>query len=289
MSTTSKNENRAGGPPEGGAAGGSVSGEAAAAKADPGKAETQVDLAKDGSAAAASADAPGPAEADKAGSMDKVVANGAGDTTTETVIDPPWARAAEPATSVFADRAGAPAFGPAAAQPAGVAPLPPGAAAAPSGQQPSTDRPVASAAAGLGARLRAAATQAGGGADGKNPRRAHLQISRFEPWSVMKFSFIMSLVCFVVLFVAVTVLYMILAGLGVFDSIAEAINETTSSPGGGTDAGSWFSAGRILGYTALIGALNVLLITALSTVGSVIYNLAADFVGGVEVTLKEAE
>ncbi|ROO90698.1 transmembrane protein DUF3566 [Actinocorallia herbida] len=288
MSTTSRNENRAGGPPEGGAAGGSVTGEAAAAQADPGKAETQVDLAKDGAAAnvveAAAAVADGPAEADKAGTMDKVAANGADSAgATETVIDPPWATAAEPATSVFADRAGAPAFGPAPAVAA--APLPLGAAAVPAGQ-PSTDRPVASAAQALSAKLRAAATS-GGGADGKNPRRAHLQISRFEPWSVMKFSFIMSLVCFVVLFVAVTVLYMILAGLGVFDSITEAINETTGSDGAG--AGSWFTAGRILGYTALIGALNVLLITALATVGSVIYNLASDFVGGVEVTLKEAE
>ncbi|MDX6742113.1 DUF3566 domain-containing protein [Actinocorallia sp. A-T 12471] len=282
MSTTSKNENRAGGPPEGGAAGGSVSDEAAAAKADPGKAETNVDVTRDGKGGpdipVASSDGPLAAAA-PVGAADSSSVN-------ETVVDPPWATAAEPNTSVFADRAGAPAFGPAPAQPAAAQPGPtPN--AVPAGQPP-TDRPVASAAAALSAKLKAAAGS-GGGADGKNPRRAHLQISRFEPWSVMKFSFIMSLVCFVVLFVAVTVLYMILAGLGVFDSITEAINETTRSPGGGTDAGSWFSAGRILGYTALIGALNVLLITALATVGSVIYNLASDFVGGVEVTLKEAE
>lgn len=108
----------------------------------------------------------------------------------------------------------------------------------------------------------------------------------------MKFSFVMSLVCFVVLLVAVVVLYMILSGLGVFDAISDTINSLTRQQGettGGIDAGNWFSFIRVFGYTVLVGALNVLLITALSTVGSVIYNLAADLVGGVEVTLKEAE
>ncbi|MCD0452451.1 DUF3566 domain-containing protein [Actinocorallia sp. API 0066] len=280
MSTTSKNENKAAGPPDGGSAG--------ASPADPVKSsanDTQVDLVKDDARATV-------AEA-AAGRPDKATANGEVDAG-ETVVDPPWAAAAEPSNSVFADRPAAPSFSPAAP------PAPPAAPPSVPAGQPATDRPVASAAASaaqaLSARLRSAAqsSHGGGGGEGgeggKNPRRAHLQVSRFEPWSVMKFSFVMSLVCFVVLFVAVTVLYMILAGLGVFDSITEAINETTRSPGtGGTDAGSWFSAGRILGYTALIGALNVLLITALATVGSVIYNLAADFVGGVEVTLKEAE
>jgi hypothetical protein len=126
----------------------------------------------------------------------------------------------------------------------------------------------------------------------KPPRKAHLQVARFEPWSVMKFSFIMSLVCFLVLFVAVVVLYVILSWLGVFDALSNTIRDLTSNDqgkSGGLNPASWFSAARILGYTALIGTLNVLLITALATVWSVIYNMAADLVGGVEVTLKEAD
>jgi hypothetical protein len=126
----------------------------------------------------------------------------------------------------------------------------------------------------------------------KPSRKAHLQVARFEPWSVMKFSFIMALVCFLVLFVAVAVLYVILSGLGVFDALSNTIRDLTSNDqgkSGGINPANWFSAARILGYTALIGTLNVLLITALATVWSVIYNMAADLVGGVEVTLKEAD
>lgn len=125
------------------------------------------------------------------------------------------------------------------------------------------------------------------------PRKAHLVLRRIEPWSAMKFSFVVSLVCFVVLFVAVAVLYGVLSGLGVFSSITDAVNQLTTGAGGvgadTIDAASWFEPVRILGYTAMLGALNVVLITALSTLGAVIYNVSADLVGGVEVTFSEAE
>ena len=84
-------------------------------------------------------------------------------------------------------------------------------------------------------------------------------VSRFEPWSVMKFSFMISLACFVILFVAVTLLYGTLAGLGVFDSIQKALSNVTSGQGTnqGVNISHWFSASTILGYTALLGVLNV--------------------------------
>jgi len=122
-------------------------------------------------------------------------------------------------------------------------------------------------------------------------RRAQLVLSRIEPWSVMKFSFMVSLVGWVILFVAVAALYFVLSKLGVFHSIQSTITDVTSSKGSaGTDAnGQWFSASRVLGYTMLLGAVNVVLITALATVGAVIYNLVTCMAGGIEVTLKETD
>ncbi|GAA0916931.1 DUF3566 domain-containing protein [Nonomuraea longicatena] len=132
-----------------------------------------------------------------------------------------------------------------------------------------------------------------GGSAARLPRKAHLVLRRVEPWSAMKFSFVLSLVCFVVLFVAVAVLYMVLSMLGVFDSLVDLVNQLGKGEQGQNsiplDIASWFEPVRILGYTALIGAVNVVLITALSTLGAVIYNLSADLVGGVEVTFSEAE
>ena len=124
----------------------------------------------------------------------------------------------------------------------------------------------------------------------RTARQAHLTVARVEPWSVMKFSFVVSLVAFVILFVAVSVLYGTLSGLGVFDSLQRVVSDVTSSQGStGVNAKTWFSASRILGYTALLGSLNIVLITAMATIGAVVYNLTSRLVGGVEVTLKETE
>ncbi|WP_307797313.1 DUF3566 domain-containing protein [Actinomadura barringtoniae] len=193
---------------------------------------------------------------------------------------PSWAKPAEPGGSVSSGRSDKP-FGRREVAGSGTPGPPAGSGFAGTALK---DRPAPASSANPG--------PAKAAANAKSARKAQLQLARLEPWSVMKFSFVMSLVCFVVLLVAVVVLYVILSGLGVFDAISGTVNDLTREQGqnsGGLDAGSWFSFVRVFGYTVLVGALNVLLITALSTVGAVIYNLAADLVGGVEVTLKEAE
>ncbi|HEY6274872.1 MAG TPA: DUF3566 domain-containing protein [Streptosporangiaceae bacterium] len=121
-------------------------------------------------------------------------------------------------------------------------------------------------------------------------RRANLVIARLEPWSVMKFSFLMSLVAWVVLFVAVALLYYALSSLGVFESIQKTLASVTSSTSSsGLNLAKWTSAPRILGYTMLIGAVDVILITALSTIGAMVYNLVTHLGGGIEVTLRETD
>ena len=124
----------------------------------------------------------------------------------------------------------------------------------------------------------------------RSARQAHLTIARVEPWSVMKFSFVVSLVAFVILFVAVSVIYGTLSALGVFTSLQHVVQSVTSSQdSNGVNAAKWFTASRILSYTALLGALNIVLITAMSTIGAVVYNLTSRLIGGVEVTLRETE
>jgi hypothetical protein len=121
-------------------------------------------------------------------------------------------------------------------------------------------------------------------------RRANLVIARLEPWSVMKFSFLMSLVAWVVLFVAVALLYYALSSLGVFESIQRTLASVTSSTtSSGVNLTKWTAAPRVLGYTMLIGAVDVVLITALATIGAMVYNLVTHLGGGIEVTLKETD
>lgn len=126
---------------------------------------------------------------------------------------------------------------------------------------------------------------------GLQSRRAQLRLERIEPLSVMKFSLLISLVGWVILVVVVAVLYFALSKLGVFTSIEHTVGLVTTSKSNpvGSNAASWFKASRILGYTILVGFVNVILITALATIGAVLYNLVTVLSGGVEVTLKESD
>jgi hypothetical protein len=126
-------------------------------------------------------------------------------------------------------------------------------------------------------------------AAGRGPRRARLHVKRVDPWSVMKFSFAVSFVLFVVVIVATSVLYLALDAMGVFGSLNEALTEMVGATGGDSAKSLKITAKGVIGGAALVGLVNVVLFTALSTLGAFIYNVCADLVGGVEVTLAEKD
>jgi len=104
----------------------------------------------------------------------------------------------------------------------------------------------------------------------------------------MKFFFAVSLVMFVVLIVATAVLYLALDQMGVFTSVNKVLSDTLSS-NGTSGGGLRITALGVIGTSALLGAVGIVLITALGTLGSFIYNVCADLVGGIEVTLAEKD
>ncbi len=121
-------------------------------------------------------------------------------------------------------------------------------------------------------------------------RKARLRVARTDPWSVMKVSFLLSIALGICTVVAVTVLWMVMNAMGVFSTVGRTISEATgSADGGGFDLQSFLSLPRVLLFTSVIAVIDVVLATALATLGSFIYNLSAGFVGGVELTLAEDE
>jgi hypothetical protein len=123
------------------------------------------------------------------------------------------------------------------------------------------------------------------------PRRARLQLRRIDPWSTLRFSFVASLALLVVFLIAVVVLYGVLSGMHVFSTINDQLTSLTDNGTADTSTGLHFdfSFTRVMGISLLIGAVNVVLFTALATLGAFVYNLVADLVGGIEVTLSERE
>ncbi|MDQ1047029.1 DUF3566 domain-containing protein [Streptomyces sp. V4I2] len=121
-------------------------------------------------------------------------------------------------------------------------------------------------------------------------RKARLRVAKADPWSVMKVSFLLSIALGICTIVAAAVLWMVMDAMGVFSTVGGTISEATgSNESNGFDLQSFLSLPNVLMFTTIIAVIDVVLATALATLGAFIYNLSAGFVGGVELTLAEDE
>jgi Transmembrane domain of unknown function (DUF3566). len=123
----------------------------------------------------------------------------------------------------------------------------------------------------------------------RRTRKARLRLSRVDPWSVMKTSFLFSIAFGIMFWVSVYVLWNVISSSGVFEAINSSIMKIISSPNS-TDTWNiqdYISTNKVLGISALVAAVNVVLITALGTLTAFLYNLSANILGGLEVTLAE--
>lgn len=119
----------------------------------------------------------------------------------------------------------------------------------------------------------------------RGPLRASMQIRRIDPWSALKVSLLLSTALFFVWMIAVAVLYVALGAMGVWSKLNSNVGDLLTN----NSAAELVSAGSIFGGAALIGLVNVVVLTAMATLGVVIYNLSTDVVGGVEVTLADRD
>nr|WP_250774067.1 DUF3566 domain-containing protein [Rhodococcus sp. MSC1_016] len=115
--------------------------------------------------------------------------------------------------------------------------------------------------------------------------RATVQIRKVDPWSTLKISSVISVSLFFVWMVAVGLLYVVLDGMGVWDRLNNAFTDIVAE----SSSEGLVTAGQVFGYAAVIGLANMVLFTALATIGAFIYNLCSDLVGGVEVTLADRD
>jgi hypothetical protein len=123
---------------------------------------------------------------------------------------------------------------------------------------------------------------------GRGPRRARLQLRHVDIWSAFKISFVLAIAMFFIWMVAVGVLYGVLSALGVFETLNDLFGQLGSASGADV-GGDVVTPGLVFGGAAVIGAINIVLMTALCTVGTFIYNLCSDLVGGLELTLSERD
>lgn len=140
--------------------------------------------------------------------------------------------------------------------------------------QASKDAPAAPAAAAAGS--------------GRAPRRARLRLTRVDPWSVMKTSFLLSIAFGIVTVVSVLMVWTVLDRAGVWESINATVTDIVGEDSASEfDIENYIGTSRVLGFTMLVAAIDVIILTAVATLTAFLYNMSAALLGGVEVTLAE--
>jgi hypothetical protein len=123
---------------------------------------------------------------------------------------------------------------------------------------------------------------------GRGPRKARLRLTRIDPWSVMKTAFLLSIAFGIVTVVTVAIIMQVLNEAGVWTSINDSVREVIEGPETGTfDIRDYVGTERVVGFAMLVAAVDVILLTAVATLGAFLYNMSAALLGGIEVTLAE--
>ena len=120
------------------------------------------------------------------------------------------------------------------------------------------------------------------------PRRVKLSISRVDPWTAMKLSFLLSVAVGIAGVVMVVALWSILSGMGVFTDMNRTVESVMNTTNGAKfDLMNYIGLGRVVSLTIVIAVIDVILITAISTLGAFLYNVCSSLVGGIQVTLTD--
>ncbi|WP_460691227.1 DUF3566 domain-containing protein [Nesterenkonia suensis] len=118
-------------------------------------------------------------------------------------------------------------------------------------------------------------------------RKARLLISKMDPWSVLKMSFLLSVALGIMTVVCAVMLWSVMDLTGIFDRVNDLLAQVLGTEGEGFAVEQMVTLGQVASFATIIAVINVVLLTVLAMLGAVLYNLSASLVGGVGVTLTD--
>jgi len=114
--------------------------------------------------------------------------------------------------------------------------------------------------------------------------RANLRLIRLDPWSLIRTGFLISVSIAITIVTATVIIYVVLAGMGVFDSLDQLLGDLTGGAGALTSA---FTLPVVFGGSIVLALFEIVVTTALVALFGFIYNLTVPFTRGLEITLAE--
>lgn len=116
-------------------------------------------------------------------------------------------------------------------------------------------------------------------------RRATLMVTRVNPWSVCKVSLMLSVALGIMMVVASVIVWFLLDSMHVFAAVQDVFVSVGSESFGSLI--DYVKLDRVVSVSIIISIINIILLTALSTLGALLYNVVAALVGGVKLTLTD--
>jgi len=123
-------------------------------------------------------------------------------------------------------------------------------------------------------------------------RKTRVMLKRVGPWSMFKYSLLFYFCVMVIVLIAGVILYNILSAIGVVDSIAKSVDtllyQKPDTPTGVTAPQVFHINGFwLLSRSFAVGLVMVVFWSLVRLLATFMYNLIADLVGGIEITLTE--
>lgn len=112
-------------------------------------------------------------------------------------------------------------------------------------------------------------------------RQVRLRLVYLDFWSMVKLSFLIALAGSIVIVVATALVWVILNQTGVFEQVDALLKDVTGQ--NNYSIMDQFSLGQVLGFSIVVGILNVVVGTVLGAIVSVLYNLSVRITGGLLV------
>ena len=115
-------------------------------------------------------------------------------------------------------------------------------------------------------------------------KQVRLKLVYIDFWSAVKFSFLIAAAIGVIIFVAVLLIWTVLASTGVFDQVSKLMQDVSGQSS--LTVSNVVSFAQVMGFTLVIAALNVVVGTVLGAIACVLYNLSVRITGGILVGFK---
>lgn len=117
-------------------------------------------------------------------------------------------------------------------------------------------------------------------------RRARLYVTKLDPWSVTKAAFLLSVAVAIILVIAVSVVWFVLDRTGVIAALSGTVTDVVGGTSG-LDLVTTLGFGQVIGATLIVASVEIVLVSALAGLFTIMYNLTVGITGGVEVVLSE--